>query len=440
MRTLRVAQLFALLLCSLITRAQQTQQISSLDRDRARAMLENISNDVRKHYYDPKFHGLDWDFKVKETREKIDKAPGLNMALSNIAGALDSLDDSHTFFLPPSRPYKHDFGLELQMIGDRCFVERVRPHTDAETKGLKPGDEILSFNGYRPTRQSLWKIEYVYNALRPAPGVRLMVQSPGEAARQVDVLASMRALKKVMDLSGSDATFDIFELIREGEDEEHRLRARSVEFGDDLMILKFPEFFLDESQVDSVIGKAKKHKALVIDLRQNPGGSVDTLKYLLAGLFDHEIKIGDRVTRDSTKPMTVKGHSHGFDGKLMVLVDSKSASASELLARVVQLEKRGIVIGDHSSGSVMESKHYNYKLGIDTVSFYGASITDANLIMSDGGSLEHSGVTPDELLLPAPAEMAAGKDPVLAHAAELCGVKLGAEEAGKLFPYEWAKQ
>ena len=75
MRTLRVAQLFALLLCSLITRAQQTQQISSLDRDRARAMLENISNDVRKHYYDPKFHGLDWDFKVKETREKIDKAP-----------------------------------------------------------------------------------------------------------------------------------------------------------------------------------------------------------------------------------------------------------------------------------------------------------------------------------------------------------------------------
>ena len=97
-----------------------------------------------------------------------------------------------------------------------------------------------------------------------------MVQSPGEAARQVDVLASMRALKKVMDLSGSDATFDIFELIREGEDEEHRLRARSVEFGDDLMILKFPEFFLDESQVDSVIGKAKKHKALVIDLRQIP--------------------------------------------------------------------------------------------------------------------------------------------------------------------------
>ena len=428
-----------ILTCSLTGAAQQTQQISSLDRDRARAMLANISNDVSKHYYDPKFHGIDWEAKVAETRQRIDKAAGLNMALSSIAGAMDSLDDSHTFFLPPSRPYKHDFGLELQMVGDHCLISRVRPRTDAEAKGLKPGDEIVSFNGYKPTRQSLWKLEYVYNALRPAPGVRLIVQSPGEAVRQVDVLASMRQLKNVVDLAGPDATFDIFQLIREGEDEEHRMRARSVEFGDDLMILKFPEFFLDESQVDSIIGKAKKHKALIIDLRQNPGGSVDTLKYLVAGMFDHEVKIGDRVTRDSTKPLTVKVHSHNFSGKLLVLVDSKSASASELFARVVQLEKRGTVIGDHSSGSVMESKHYNYKLGIDTVSFYGASITDANIVMSDGKSLEHSGVIPDELLLPTGAELAAGKDPVLAHAAELCGVRLSAEEASKIFPYEWAK-
>jgi C-terminal processing protease CtpA/Prc len=417
-----------------LTIPASAHQISSFDRDRARAMLDNISSDIRKHYYDPKFHGIDWDDRVAQTKQKIDKAPSLNMALSDIGGALDSLNDSHTFFLPPSRPYRHDFGWQSQMIGDRCFVVRVRPDTDAFTKGLKAGDEVIAMAGYKPTRQNLWKLEYVFNALRPQPGLRLIVQSPGESQRQLDILANMRPLKNVVEFT------DIFDLIREGEDEDNRMRARSAEFGDDLMILKVPQFAFTDSEVESMIGKARKHKALIVDLRQNPGGSVDTLKDFIGELFDHEIKIGDRITRDSTKPMTAKTHGHNaFSGKLVVLVDSKSASASELLARVVQLEKRGTVLGDHSSGSVMEAKHYHYEEGVDTVAFFGASITDANILMTDGVSLEHSGVFPDEIMLPSPTDLATGRDPVLAHAADLCGVKLSPDQAGRLFPYQWAK-
>src|SRR5262249_868710 len=119
MRIVALIAAGAVLACSVGAKAQQPQQISSFDRDRARSMLDTISTDIRKHYYDPKFHGIDWDTKVSETKQRIDKAQGLNMAFSSIAGALDSLDDSHTFFLPPSRPYKHDFGLQLEMVGDR---------------------------------------------------------------------------------------------------------------------------------------------------------------------------------------------------------------------------------------------------------------------------------------------------------------------------------
>jgi C-terminal processing protease CtpA/Prc len=139
--------------------------------------------------------------------------------------------------------------------------------------------------------------------------------------------------------------------------------------------------------------------------------------------------------------LVAKTHHHNYDGKVIVVIDSRSASASELLARVMQLEKRGSVVGDRSSGNVMEAKLYSYIVGtMEGSTAYGASITDASLIMSDGRSLEHEGVTPDEVLLPNSADLANGRDPVLSHAAELAGVKLSPDEAGKLFPYDWPKE
>jgi C-terminal processing protease CtpA/Prc len=416
----------------------RSQQMTGFERERALQMLDDIAHDVQKHYYDPTFHGMDWNAKVLEEKQKIKQETSLNMSLAHVAAALDSLNDSHTFFLPPSRPYHHNYGFQMEAIGNRCYIARVRPGSDAEAKGVKRGDEVLAVDGWHPEREILWKWNYRYNTLRPVSGLRLALRDPGGHESQVDVAAKFRETKRVADLTLSNGGGDIWDVIREQETQEHLMRARIEEMGDALMILKVPEFLFNQDEVDRWAGKARKHHALIIDLRGNPGGAVDTLKYLVGDIFEDEVKIADRVGRKDQKPEVAKSRGEkAFTGKVVVLVDSRSASAAELFARIVQLQKRGVVIGDRSSGSVMEARRYSYHVGSDVVVFFGASITESDLVMSDGRSLEHTGVTPDEIVLPTAADLASGRDPVLSHAAATLGVKLSPEEAGKLFPFEW---
>ncbi len=427
-----------LTLATFLASPARAQQMSSLERGRALEMLDEVARDVQKHYYDQNFHGVDWNAKVREAKEKIRSETSLNMSLAHIAAALDTLNDSHTFFLPPPRPYRHDYGFRTLMVGDRCYIERVRPETDAEAKGLKRGTEVLTINGYHPTRDILWKMDYTLRVLRPQPGLQLILRKPDGEEIQVGVAAKTRATQRVTDLTTGN---DIWDIVRDEENEQHLMRARTFEMGDELMIVKLPEFMFDQEDIDRLMAKARKHHALIVDLRGNPGGAVDTLKFLLGGIFQNDVKIADRVGRKEMKPEVAKSRGgNAFTGKLIVLVDSKSASAAELFARIVQLQKRGLVVGDRSSGSVMEARHYDHHVGTDTIVPFGVSITESDLIMSDGKSLEHSGVTPDEMVLPTGLDMANDRDPVLSRAAAMLGVKLSSEDAGKLFPFEWPKE
>jgi C-terminal processing protease CtpA/Prc len=254
---------------------------------------------------------------------------------------------------------------------------------------------------------------------------------------KVDIVAKVRQKRAMTDLN-EDTGRDAWEGRLEAEDERRLGRPQIKELNPTLMIVKLPVFNLSEIAEDEIIGKARKHSTLILDLRGNPGGRVTCLQDLLSGVFDRDVKIADRVTRDSKTAMAAKRkRQNPFTGQVIVLVDSRSASAAELFARVVQLEKRGTVLGDRSSGSVMESKLYPHKVGGNPYYYYAVSVSEADLIMTDGQSLEHVGVTPDEIVLPAVADLANERDPVLARAAEIAGATLSPEQAAKLFPYQW---
>jgi C-terminal processing protease CtpA/Prc len=122
---------------------------------------------------------------------------------------------------------------------------------------------------------------------------------------------------------------------------------------------------------------------------------------------------------------------------LIVLVSGEFASAAELFARVVQLQKTRSGNWRSSEGAVAEARDFDEWSGTDSKIYYGIPMTAANLIMTDGKSLENTGVAPDNKQLPSATDLADGKDPVLSHALQAAVITINALAAGKLFPYEW---
>src|SRR5258706_6917237 len=119
---MRVARMATVAVILALTALAKAQKIDEFDRSEAREMLRMITEDVRKHYYDPSLHGPEFDKRVREADEKIKAAANLGQAFAMVGWALDGLHDSHTYFVPPGRTHIMQYGWRMEFIGDRCLV------------------------------------------------------------------------------------------------------------------------------------------------------------------------------------------------------------------------------------------------------------------------------------------------------------------------------
>ncbi len=418
-----------------------TQSLSGLrkiDISTGKEMIKTLKKEVPRNYYDPAFRGVDLEAKFKAAEDKIGQAQSLSQVYGIVGQPLLDLNDMHTFFIPPPRPARIDYGWQMQIVGNRCFVVAVRPFSDAEKKGLKVGDEILRVNGYPINRTIMWKLSLINYVMRPGTTPHLIIQSPDGNQRELDTLPKVTQNQQVlMYETSSNGRIDTRNLINWVVDEARWRRHRFQDVGDDLSIWQCPHLDIDETTLNGLLGAVRRKKMLILDLRYHIGGREEILEWFAGFFFDKDKKICDYKGRKDHKSLTARGRGDGaFKGELVVLVDSMTGGTGELFARLVQLEKRGRVIGDLTTGTTMKATLHRFELGENP---FAASISEAEAIMPDGKSLERVGVTPDEILLPTALDLAAFRDPVLAHAAELLGAKLDPVKAGTLFPIEWFK-
>jgi len=425
----RAAVIFSFIFLTALSLSAQS--LDRIERGRAKDMLNTVKKEIKNNYYDANFHGIDLDARFKAAEEKLDKATSLGQTFGIIAQTVLELNDSHTTFFPPSRPAAFEYGWRMQMIGNKCFVTAVKPKSDAEKQGLKIGDEIVSIEGFKPNRREMWKINYYYNALSPRAGLNLKVRSPdAKEPRELNIAAKVITSKTVWNLE---------DLIRDYELNGNKgVEHRFVKFGG-TVIWKMPSFVIPPESVDGIMqGRISQASSLILDLRNNGGGYVVALERLAGYFIDKDTKIADLKGRKPMKPQTAKTRGKDvFRGKLIVLIDANSGSAAEIFARFIQIEQRGVVVGEQSAGAVMQSVGVPMQMGADSIVAYGMNLTNADVIMTDGKSLEHLGVTPQLELIPSSADIAAQRDVVLAAALELLGQKVTPEATGKLFPFKW---
>ena len=393
----------------------------STERGNMKAVLNVVSKEIEKNFYDPNLKGLDWRALTDQAKDRIDKAQSIAEMMRAIFILVEKLGDSHTRFLPPSRNITYLFGFNAKPIGEDIRVYEVKEKSAAAAAGIKLGDRILAVDGFRADRATYDLMMWDFKVIRNAPVLELKLQTDDESPRVVHLEAKKKVEPAILDYTGQRG--DIWDLIRELEtqDEWHY-----QSFKDGIGYAQIRGFeYEGQDFFTSLIERANAKKALILDLRSNGGGAEDTLKAFAGNFENEQVSMADIKGRKKDESLLIKPHRPLYNIPMFILIDSETGSAAEMFTKHFQLRKNAVVVGDRSSGRVTRSMFFAERLGGYTIVPFGVQIGMGRVVFSDGTELEKHGVTPDVSCLPSGKEMREDKDVCLWKAVQLARTQLG---------------
>jgi carboxyl-terminal processing protease len=219
-------------------------------------------------------------------------------------------------------------GIEITIKDDLLTIITPIEDTPAFKAGLKAGDKIVKIDG--AITKDLTLIEAV-KKLRGKPGTDVTVTILRESEKKLLDFTIARSIIKIDSIKKAEMVEESIGYIKLVEFQENTPRELSE-------VLKKLE--------------AQNLKGLILDLRNNPGGLLD-VAVDVAGKFLGEGKLvvstRGRVEGQNIEFKSKNKNNH-LDYPLVVLINSGSASASEIVAGAIQDHKRGIIIGTKSFG------------------------------------------------------------------------------------------
>ncbi|NJN55875.1 MAG: S41 family peptidase [Anaerolineae bacterium] len=288
-----------------------------------------------------------------------------------IVGMLDALEDEHTRYMSPAdqeaaeNSFSGEYqgiGAEVEEVDGRITIVSPIDGSPAQAAGLLPGDIILAADGN--SLEGMDVTEAAALVRGPAgTAVLLQIERDGETF-EIEII---RDVVKLLSVSG--------EMLA-----ENIAYIRLSRFGDTT------GEELNEILPDLV---AQNPTGLILDLRRNPGGALDTTVEIADEFLAEGTVLLERFGDGRERTFASENGDIAETIPLVVLIDEGSASASEVLAGAIQDTGRGILIGQTSfgKGTVQTWRTLSNDGGV--------RITIAQWLTPDETSIHKQGLTPD---------------------------------------------
>lgn len=360
-------------------------QAPAIDSDAKQKVLGRMSQLLRENAFVPGADFALFDKYIEESKKEIDDAKDESEFADVVNRSLRKLGYSHvtlvTKRMAEARRTRQGVGIGIQIQREEGGLRVMTVFADgpAHKAGMVVGDLIVKANGK--------KIETSSDLV-------------GEENSEVE-----------LDLVSEDGSAKTLKLVRK---KFSNVRPETISWADkDTAVLKVPtfDFGYSRERVESLVKEAQKARHVIVDLRNNPGGTVLNLVHLLGFFLPEGSEVGTFISRRTVdefvkqtgddpadlakvgewskfKLKAGKPAVFGYRGKVAVLVNGASGSASEIAAAALNELISAPVVGSKSAGAVLVSIMSPLPEGF----LLQYPITD--YVTSKGVRLEGKGVVP----------------------------------------------
>jgi carboxyl-terminal processing protease len=325
------------------------------------AVLNEIYSDIKKNYIDS------------------DKLDANALRAGAIDGMIKAVGDSHmgylgqNAFLNESDDVSGSFGgigATVQQRNSDLLLTPL-PDTPAEKAGIKPDDALVSVDG---ASVKGWTELQAVQKIRGARGTKVALTVRHATGAQETITIQRDTIKL-----DSVHTTDL-----------HDAAGNPVTDVGYVKIDQFTQRTPDEMQAYLTGIKDKNYKGLIIDLRNNPGGVVNSVVSVASDFVGTDTVV---IVQDKDgKQQTIHGNNSGAVPQMpiVVLVNHNSASASEILAGALRDDKQAKLFGESTFGKGTENIFVPLKSDPG-----GISVTVGRWLTPSRASIESTGLKPD---------------------------------------------
>lgn len=337
-----------------------------------------------------------WD-SIEKYYVDHDKLSEKEMFYGALKGLVASVGDPYTVFMEPkvSKEFADDMagtfegiGAEIGIKDDVLTIIAPLPEMPAELAGLKAGDKVLAIDGETTIGIN---IDAAVNKIR------------GEKGTNVVLTITRNGLETAEDITITRGAIFI-----------KSIRTNMTE--DNIFVIKITNFNNDTTDLfNQAVREAldKNPKGIVLDLRNNPGGYLETAIEVASEWIESGPVVSEKYNEDKIIDHLARGRARLKDVPTVVLVNQGSASASEIVAGALQDTNLGIIVGKKSFG----------KGSVQTLNGLsdGSSlkITVAKWLTPNGRSINDEGIEVDVDIDYGIEDYNTGNDPQMNRAIEL---------------------